>query len=147
MSEKKEPVIDPNSGVNLSDKSRKIFIKSGEEIVGGDVEIIKDLEEELGEQLTIVKTGTTAITYRVGFVVLDDGNFVVKLVVKRVQVSIVSFIFQLSNLTSLSFQKTNIRAFLPKIFQLSNLTSLSLSGNNLSTLPPEIVQLNNLTVA
>jgi Leucine-rich repeat (LRR) protein len=85
-----------------------------------DLEILKDLEKELGIELREIK-GEVRFDER-GF--KTDGN---------------------QNVVGLSLYAAGLSECPPEIVQLQNLTALDLSGNHLSALPPEITQLQNLT--
>jgi internalin A len=85
-----------------------------------DLEILKELEKELGIELREIK----------GIVRGDESG-------RKTDAN--------QNVVGLSLYAAGLRALPPEIGQLQNLIELDLSRNQLSTLPPEIGQLQNLT--
>jgi small GTP-binding protein len=115
-----------------------------------DMDIIRELEEEIGGKLrkedVIMEdiVGYLGIPEKGGYCV-DSKGHVTSLILE----SLFSGIFPLSvlklvNLVHLSVHDNRLTALPPEITQLTNLRFLYLSRNELKSLPPEITQLTNL---
>ncbi len=110
-----------------------------------DPEIIKELEKEIGIELTEKKKIAYSETYK-GAYQKNSKNHVVRLALE--QLKLVDFphtILELKNLKYLSLYTNQLIALPPEINRLTNLTVLNFSSNQLSDLPPEITRLTNLT--
>lgn len=110
-----------------------------------DLELIKELEREIGIDLTqeeiIDYSGILRGAYQIDF-----NAHVIRLALEDLELKdFPRTIMKFKNLVYLSLYDNQVRKFPPEIKQLTNLTELYLAQNQLSTLPPEITKLTNLT--
>jgi GTPase SAR1 family protein len=109
-----------------------------------DLELIKQLEKEIGSELTEEKEISHVEIYQ-GAYEKDSKGHVIHLALEDLKLKqIPKTIYEFKYLTSLSLYKSQLSILPSRISKLTNLTRLDLYNNNLSTLPPEIAKLKNL---
>ena len=108
-----------------------------------DLQIIKELEKELGVELEKNESGIWASNckaYRCD--IIGDVTALGLYNMELTQIS--QKVLELKKLRILSLHSNKFAIFPSEITQFKNLDSLDLGGNHLTTLPPEIAQLKNL---
>lgn len=110
-----------------------------------DLELIKQLEKEIGTELTEEEEITNEDIYE-GAYQTDSNGHVIRLALNGLQLKeLPRTILKFRKLVYLDLYDNQLSTLPPEITKLKNLTTLDLSSNQLSTLPPEITKLTNLS--
>ncbi len=110
-----------------------------------DLELIKQLEKELGKTLTR-KKDIKFSEYCTKEYQTDSNGKVVVLMLNDLGINYIpQIVFKFKKLKALSLRDNKIRKLSSKIFNLQNLEKLNLTFNKLSTLPSEVSLLRKLS--
>jgi len=122
---------------NYTEDTSKLYISIGPSFNIGNTHIWGSLDNNSLYMEALKPTSISAeirkLTFLKGLYIYNDF------------ISIPTEIGNLTNLSSLTINETNLTNLPPGIWELKNLSILDLSRNKLSTLPPEIGRLKNLT--
>ena len=111
-----------------------------------DLELIKQLEQEIGRKLPQISLDKISSDLDNGYAV-DENNDVVGLNLDKSELyTIPNALLNLKNLHRLSLYSKKIYELPESFGQLQNLSSLDLSDNQLKDLPASFGQLQNLSV-